>query len=114
VLGNRVRALAVGTPTRSKLIPDVPTLAESGLKQFNSATWFGFYTPKANGQAPACLPKLAKDIAEETQATEVRARFFTHGAEAVGSTPEEMQRWQQEELRRWSAVIKRANITIAR
>lgn len=116
VLGGRIRALAVGTPTRSKLIPDVPTLAESApsLKQFNSATWFGFYMPKANGQVPACLPRMAKDIAEETQATEVRARFFTHGAEAVGSTPEEMRRWENEELRRWSAVIKQANITIAK
>jgi tripartite-type tricarboxylate transporter receptor subunit TctC len=114
VLGNRVRALAVGTPTRSKLLPNVPTLAESGFKQFNSATWFGFYMPKANGQAPACLPRMAQDIAEETKNIEVRARFYTHGAEAVGSTPAEMVRWQEEELRRWSAVIKQANITIAK
>jgi tripartite-type tricarboxylate transporter receptor subunit TctC len=114
VMGGRLRALAVGTPTRSKLIPEVPTLSEAGLKQFNSATWFGFYTPKANGQAPACLPRLAKDIAEETQATEVRARFYTFGADAVGSTPQEMVRWQDEELRRWSTVIKQANITIAK
>jgi tripartite-type tricarboxylate transporter receptor subunit TctC len=114
ILGNRVKALAVGTTTRSKLIPDVPTLAEAGFKQFNSATWFGFYTPKAGGQAPACLPKLATDIAQETQNLEVRARLYTLGADAVGSTPQEMVRWQDEELRRWSAVIKQANITLAK
>ncbi len=114
VLGNQVRALAVGTTVRSKLLPDVPTLAEAGLRQFNSATWFGFYMPKANGQVPACLARVSRDIAEETKATEVRARFFTFGAEAVGSTPQEMVRWQEDELRRWSAVIKQANISLAK
>lgn len=114
VLSKQVTALAVGTSTRSKLLPDTPTLVEAGLKDFNSATWFGFYTPKANGQAPACLARLAKDVAEETQATEIRARLYTLGAEAVGSTPEEMVKWQEEELRRWGAVIKQANVTIAR
>ena len=114
VAGKQLTALAVGTPVRSKLLPDVPTLAESGLKGFNSATWFGFYTPKANGQAPACFDRLAKDVAEETRATEIRARLFPLGAEAIGSTPQEMVKWEQEELRRWGTVIKEANITLTR
>lgn len=114
VLGKQLTALAVGTPERSKLIPDVPTLRESGLKGFNSATWFGFYTPKANGQVPACFARLAKDVAEETQATEIRAHLFTRGAEVVGSTPEEFVAWSDQELKRWGAVIKEANISIAK
>ena len=97
---------------RSKLLPEIPTLREAGLKDFNSATWFGFYTPKVNGQVPACFSRLAKDVAEETQATEIRARLYVLGAEAIGSTPQEMAKWEEEELRRWGAVIKQANITL--
>jgi len=114
ILGKQVNALAVGTPTRSKLLPDTPTMIEAGFKNFNSATWFGFYTPKINGAPPVCLERLAKDVAEETRATDVRARLFVLGAEAVGSTPQEMMRWQDEELRRWTSVIKQANVTIAK
>jgi len=112
VTGNQITALAVGTPVRSKLLPEIPTLREAGLKDFNSATWFGFYTPKVNGQVPACFSRLAKDVAEETQATEIRARLYVLGAEAIGSTPQEMAKWEEEELRRWGAVIKQANITL--
>jgi tripartite-type tricarboxylate transporter receptor subunit TctC len=110
----RVRALAVPIETRTKLLPNVPTMAESGFKGFESVTWFGFYTPKADGQPPACLPRLARDVAEETRNLEVRARLYALGADAVGSTPEEMVRWQDEELKRWSAVVKRANIKMTK
>lgn len=113
VTSKQITALAVGTPTRSKLLPETPTLTESGMKNFNSATWFGFYTPKANGQVPACFDRLAKEVAEESRATEVRARMFTLGAEIVGSTPEEMVLWEEEELRRWSTVIKEANVKLS-
>jgi tripartite-type tricarboxylate transporter receptor subunit TctC len=110
----RVRALAVPTETRSKLLPNVPTMAEAGFKGFTSVTWFGFYTPQVGGKPPACLSKLARDVAEETQNTEVRARLYALGAEAVGSTPQELVRWGEEELKRWTAVVKRANIDMSK
>jgi len=114
VLNKQLNALAVGTIERSKLLPEVPTLSESGMKGFNSATWFGFYTPMVNGKVPACFARLAKDVAEETQATEIKAHLFTRGAEAIGSTPEEFVEWSNQELKRWGAVIKEANVTIAK
>lgn len=114
ITAGRVRALAVPTPERSKLLPGVPTMAEAGFKGFESQTWFGFYTPKSGGRPPECLARLARDVAEETKNLEIRARLYALGAEAVGSTPDEMVRWEAQELVRWSAVVKSANIDMSK
>jgi len=110
----RVRALAVGTETRSKLLPEVPTLSEAGIKDFRSVTWFGLYAPMTGGHVPACVPKLAADVQAVMQEPEIQEKLFAQGAEPVGSSPQEMQRWANDEYARWSAVVKRANITIGK
>jgi tripartite-type tricarboxylate transporter receptor subunit TctC len=113
IKAGQVRALAMPTLARSPLLPDVPTMSEAGLKDFQSVTWFGFYTPKANGKAPACIAQLSRDVAQETQNADVKARLADIGAETVGSTPEGMVLWEDQELKRWTAVVERGNIKLS-
>lgn len=110
VTSGKVRALAVASPQRVPLIPDVPTVAEAGFPQLESGPWFGFFVP-------AKTPKPVVDwlYAEAKKAfstPEVQAQFAKQGLTAVLATPEETKKFVDGEYRRWGDVIKKANITM--
>src|SRR6185369_10033903 len=85
-----VRALAVTSPTRWKGLPDVPTLAESGLQGFDARTWAGVMGPK--GMPRPVVDRLNGEIRKIIDQPEIKARLeAVVGGEARGSTPEEMR-----------------------
>jgi tripartite-type tricarboxylate transporter receptor subunit TctC len=106
----RIKVLAVATPSRVPALPDVPTLAESGLPGFQAGTWMAFAAPPKTPMPIAAA--ISRAIAEAVRDPEVKRRFAELGAEPVGSTPEEMGRFVAEEATRWRKVIESAHVTV--
>ena len=104
-----IRGLAVTSPARSKLLPNVPTADESGVKGFDVRTWAGLLAPK--GTPPAIVKRLNKAVLETLADPETRAALETAiGGDVQGSTPEEMRALIQSQIVKWADVIKTANI----
>ena len=87
VKGGRVRALAVTTSKRTKLAPELPTIAESGLPGFDISTWFGIFVPA--GTPRPVVDRLHAEFTRALAAPDVREKMLALGAEPVGSTPEQ-------------------------
>lgn len=104
-----VRGLAVTSSTRSALLPNVPSAAESGLRGYDVRTWAGLLAPKAT--PPAIIATLNKAVQAVLADPATKVRLETAiGGEARGSTPAEMRELVTSEIARWSALIKSANI----
>jgi len=104
VSNGRVRALGVTSKTRSQLLPDVPTIAESGLPGFENTGWFGFMVPA--GTPKAIVDKIHRDTVKALSKTEMKARLFVNGMVPVGNTPAEFTAAIAEESRLWARVVK--------
>ena len=103
-------AIAIASPKRSPQLPDVPTVAESGLPGFDVTSWYGIVTRA--GTPPAIIHKVQRDMAEALQQDDVRAKLAAAGLEPVGSTPEAFDAMIKDETRKWSAIVHKANITL--
>ncbi|MCU0890107.1 MAG: tripartite tricarboxylate transporter substrate binding protein [Rubritepida sp.] len=101
--------LGITGAQRSPLLPNVPTFAEQGLPAINAEGWWAMFGP-ANLPAPV-TQRLAAILAASLTEAETRTTLERAGVEAIGGGPEALARYQQEELERWGAVIRRANIT---
>jgi tripartite-type tricarboxylate transporter receptor subunit TctC len=110
IKGNTLKPLAVGSGDRSKSIPQVPTLAESGYKGFETSQWYGLIAPA--GTPRPIIDKLQKEIVKVLSSKEDSYRMLEDGAILVGNTPEQFMTFIQSEQSRWSKVIKQAKITI--
>jgi len=104
----KLNALAVTGPTRIAVLPDVPTMAESGVPDFQVLDPIGLVTP---AQTPAATIKAINAVVGEIlQMEDVKARFLEQGIEAKGSSPQEFRVLIEKEQQRWRRVIKEANI----
>jgi len=106
--GKKARILAVGTPKRIDALKDIPTFIESGLPNFTSDTWNAVSAPP--GTPPSIIAKLNKAINESMNDPQVKKRFDSLHAVALGGTPEDQRKMIQEDTKRWGDVIKRAGI----
>lgn len=105
----KLKALAVTSAKRSPLVPDLPTVSESGLPGFVSDTWFGIYGPK---NLPADIVKrLNAEFNKAIESAEVRERLARLGAEPVGGTPAQFAAMVSQDSARWAKLIKDRNIT---
>jgi tripartite-type tricarboxylate transporter receptor subunit TctC len=109
VKSGQLRLLGVATERRMSALPDVPTISET-LPGFSSAAWFGVVAPPKTPRA--IVDKISADIAEAIRAPDVRKRFDDLSAEPVGSDPDTMARFMREEVERWRAVIKAADVKL--
>ena len=105
----RLRALAVTGKQRSEQLPDVPTVAESGLPGFENTGWFGFLAPV--GTPPEILSKIQLDTAKVLAESDTKARLFVQGMTPVGNTAAEFAKAIDAESRLWATVVKNRNIT---
>jgi tripartite-type tricarboxylate transporter receptor subunit TctC len=110
VKAGNVRALAISSPRRTPLAPDLPTMAESGLPGFESETWFGLFGPAATPKD--IVARVSADTASALKAPDLRERFAAAGAEPVGSTPEQFLERVRADAARWAEIIKAANIKV--
>ena len=105
----RLRALAVTGKQRSEQLPDVPTVAESGLPGFENTGWFGFLAPAGTPQG--ILSKIQTDTAKVLAESDTRARLFVQGMTPVGNSPAEFARAMDAESRQWATLVKNRKIT---
>ncbi|HXW42456.1 MAG TPA: tripartite tricarboxylate transporter substrate binding protein [Xanthobacteraceae bacterium] len=99
----KLRALAVGSEQRNRLLPDVPAMAEV-LPTFQASTWFGMVAPPAT--PPQIVEALAATIAAAIREPDAAKRFSAMSAEAVGDTPAQMALFLRQERERWSKIIR--------
>jgi len=104
VKSGKIRALAVTTAKRSPTVPDLPTIAESGVPGFDISTWYGVWAPA--GTPKDIVSKVAAEMAKALQQPAVRERLAALGAEPVGNTPEEFAAYCQAELAKWSRIVR--------
>ena len=104
VKSGRLRALAVTTATRLPSLPNLPTVAESGLKGYETITWFGFVAPAKT--PPAIVTRLNTEIVKVLALPEVRNPFAIQGIEVIGGTPEQFASYIRDEITKWAKVIR--------
>jgi len=105
----RLRAIAVCGPTRSALLPKVPTVGET-LKGFESAGWYGLLGPA--GLPREVVARLHGAFRAAMSDTSVRERFTTQGVDVVAGTPEELGAFIAREIPKWAAVVKAAGLKL--
>ncbi len=110
IRAKRVRALAVSTRERAAAIPDVPTAAEAGVKDYEAIGWFGLLAPA--GTPPAVVQQLSGDIAKAMATPAMRERAMQEGATPIGSAPAEFQKFLQTEITKWMKIIQDAGIRL--
>jgi tripartite-type tricarboxylate transporter receptor subunit TctC len=105
-----VRALAVTTAARVPSLPDVPTVAEAGVPDYEMSAWYGIMAPA--GTPRPIVDRLQQEIAAAIHMPEVRARIEAEGAEPSGNTPEQFRDFAAAERRKWAEVVRDAHITV--
>lgn len=110
IKGGTLIPLAVGSATRAPSLPNVPTIAESGYKGFETSQWYGVMAPA--GTPKDVINRLHKEITIALKSKEGTKRMVEDGATLVGNTPEEFSRFIKSEQTRWGSVISKAKITM--
>jgi len=108
VKAGRIRALAVGASKRSPLLPEVPTVAESGVPGFEASSWFGIVAPAATPRE--IVARLHATLVRTIGDKEVTQRLLSQGMEPVLNTPEEFAERIRQELPRWGKLVRAAGI----
>ncbi|MDO8298568.1 tripartite tricarboxylate transporter substrate binding protein [Lacisediminimonas sp.] len=110
IQSGRLKALAVTTTLRARAAPEIPTMQEAGVKDFEATAWFGMYAP---AKMPAELTrKLSTDVLEALKSPRVAAQLQKQGAEPGTLSQPDFARFVDSELTRWNKVITTANITL--
>ena len=109
VQGGQVRMLAVTMPERSKAMPDVPTVAESGVPGYSYSSWYGLFT--TGGTDPAIVERLAEETAKILKKPEIIEQFMAQGVEPVSNTPAEFAAQVDSELTFWGKELKELGIS---
>jgi tripartite-type tricarboxylate transporter receptor subunit TctC len=108
VKSGRLHALAVTGSQRSNLVPDVPTIAESGLPGYAVTAWFGLLAPAAT--PPEIIARISAEIQKGFKTPQMRERFSALGAEPVGNSPEQFAGFLKTEMAKWAKLVKTAGI----
>ena len=110
IKAGKLRPLAVTTAKRSPALPDVPTLQEAGLKDFDIGTWFGVLAPA--GTPKPVLDRLSAEATKIIQSPDFRKRMDDIGAQPVGNSPAEMAAQIRSETDKFSLLVKAGNVTV--
>jgi tripartite-type tricarboxylate transporter receptor subunit TctC len=110
VQGGTVRPLGVTTAVRSPVLPNVPTIAESGVPGYDTGVWWGVFAPA--GLPAAIQAKLAKDCADAVQTPGMQAKLLQLGATPIGSSSDVLAKATRDDYDKWGPVIKAAGLKI--
>jgi len=106
-----IRILGVCSPERVEQLPDVPTVAETGLKGFSATAWFAIMAPE--GTPDAVIAKINKDVVAVLKTADVRKKFIDQAATPIGNSPQEAAKFIASEIQAWADVIKKADVKLA-
>ena len=109
VKAGKVRPIAVSSAKRHPLLPEVPSIQEAGVRDFETVAWFGIVAPAATPRE--VVNRLNGEILKALQVPEVRKRLLDSGSDLVGSVPEAADRFLREELEKWGKVVRAAKVT---
>lgn len=110
VRSGRLRALASTGATRSPALPDLPTVAESGVRGYEASLWYAFIGP---ARMPAdIVQRLNSEIVAAIKLPEVRERLSAEGVDARSSTPDELGRLMVSDVKRWAPIIQRLGVQV--
>jgi tripartite-type tricarboxylate transporter receptor subunit TctC len=110
IKSGKAKPLAVTMEARTKQLPDVPTIAESGFPDYQAAAWYGFAVPK--GTPPEIVTRLREATIAAVGKPDVRRTLEFEGAEPVLNTPEKFAAFMQGESKRWAELIQTAGLTM--
>lgn len=109
VNGGRLRAIAVTSAKRSSFMPDLPTVAESGLPGYEAGSWYGVVAPAKTPRA--IIARLHAEIIKVLALPEVRDRLVSQGIDPVGHTPDQFAAYIRAEILKWAKIIKSTGVT---
>ncbi len=104
VKDGKTRLLAVTTAQRSKILPDVPTVAESGLPGYEAMPWLGFVAPA--GTPTAAVNRFHAELMEVLKEPAVQEKFHSLGLDIIGNTPQEFGEFIKKDIAKWAKVVK--------
>lgn len=110
IKAGKLKPLAVTTTTRSPALPDVPTLAEAGVKGYDAASWFGLLAPA--GTPEAIVNKIQRDVAQALRKESIRTQLQAQGAEPSGNTPAQFKQFMAQETAKWAQVVKQSGARV--
>ena len=110
IRSGKLRALAVTSDKRTPFTPQLPTLAEEGIKGFAAANWWGILFP--TGVSRPIIDKVANDLQKVLVRQDVKDKMGEFGIETVWSSPDQFGKFMEHERARWGKLIKEANIRI--
>jgi tripartite-type tricarboxylate transporter receptor subunit TctC len=110
VRGGKLVAIAMAGPKRNPQLPDVPTVAESGLAGFDVTSWYGIVVRSET--PPTVVDKIQRDMAEALRDEAVRAKLAGLGLEPVGNTPAEFDALIKAQTRKWTDIVRKAGIHV--
>jgi tripartite-type tricarboxylate transporter receptor subunit TctC len=108
VKAGRLRALAVTSARRTKVLPELPTVAESGYPGFEADAWYGLFAPV--GTSNSIVARIGKEVREALQQADVQTTLASQGLDPVTSTPAELAARIKKETAIWAGIIKDAGI----
>ena len=108
IKAGKVRALAVSSAKRHPLLPEVPSIAEGGVRDFEAVAWFGVVAPPGTPRDIAA--RLNPEIVKVLNAPEMKQRLTEGGSLVIANTPDEAGAFLKNEIARWGVVVKAANI----
>lgn len=111
VQAGKLRALAVSTAKRSALLPELPTVSESGVPGYDFSVWYGLFAPA--GTPEAVISKLADETLRILSEPQVRKALLDRGIEVIGEGPREFARSYEAEQKTWTGLIAETGIRIA-
>jgi len=110
IKSSKARALAVTSAKRSKVLPDVPTMQEAGVPNFDVASWQALYAPA--GTPPAVVSRMNAEIEKIMANPEVAAKMEGLGLEYTANTPAQFADFNRSELAKWAKIVKDGNIKV--
>lgn len=110
IKAGKLKAFAVTTPKRSALAPELPTMAEAGIKDFDVFTWWGVFAPA--GTAPELVKRLSVEIGKALAAPDLREKWLASGAEPSASTPEEFRTFIGTELPKYARIVRESGARV--
>jgi tripartite-type tricarboxylate transporter receptor subunit TctC len=110
IKSGRLRALAITGARRSPVLPELPTVIESGIPGYDVNSWYGYLAPA--GTPRAVIDKVNAEVNKALRLPDIQERLAADGSVAVGGTPEEFGRFIRAEIRKWEKVVKAAGAKV--
>ena len=108
VRAGRLRALGVGSLQRNPVLPDVPSIAEAGVADYETVNWFGLVAPA--GTPASIIDRLSREVAAVQDVPEVRRQFDNDGATVMRMTPAQFGTYMAAEMEKWGRVVRAGGI----